>query len=64
MYEILVPPEVRQSEDCLVGNVDKFIELLESGFYAEQYDRLSKAAVDSVMGTASANSTSDISPSV
>ena len=42
---INVPYVIKQSEDCLIGDVEKFMELFEKGFYAEQWERLRTAAI-------------------
>ncbi len=40
-----IPNEVKISEEILVGDVEKFMELFEKGFYAEQWERLRTAAI-------------------
>ncbi len=42
---INVPYVIKQSEDCLIGDIEKFMELFEKGFYAEQWERLHTAAI-------------------
>lgn len=37
---IHVPYVIKQSEDCLIGDIEKFMELFEEGYFFEQYNRL------------------------
>lgn len=36
----IIPTQVLVSNEVIVGDMEKFFELYESGYYAEQYDRL------------------------
>lgn len=48
MYEINVPPEVKTSSDVLIGDIEKFFELLETGYYFEQWTRLNNIALKGI----------------
>ncbi len=48
-----VPTEIKMSEDVLIGDVEKFMELFEGGYYAEQWKRLRAAAIKGIHSGAS-----------
>ena len=48
---LYVPYVIKQSSDCLIGDVEKFMELFEKGFYAAQWSRLHESAIKSILET-------------
>ena len=35
-----IPKQIADSDGSVIGDVEKFFELLEQGFFAEQHDRI------------------------
>ncbi len=35
-----IPKNVIESKDFVIGDIEKFFELFEAGYYAEQHDRI------------------------